>query len=209
MNIRKVLQSVVLLGFVSASWAGAYEDYFKAVELDDSRTVSRLLARGFDPNTPDPNGQVGLFLALRGGSTEVAQVLLAHPELRPDARNPHDETPLMMAALKGVVPAMQALISRGAQVDKPGWTPLHYAASGSSLPALRLLLDRGATVDARSPNGSTPLMLAAQYGSEEAVELLLARGADPAARNQRELGPADFARNAGRESLVRRLEARR
>src|SRR5688500_13957278 len=31
--------------------AGAYDDYFRAVKLDNVKLVSSLLQRGFDPNT--------------------------------------------------------------------------------------------------------------------------------------------------------------
>lgn len=204
--IRNVFYLFVLHAFSVASHAGAYEDFFKAIELDDARTVTRLLQRGFDPNTPDPQGQVGLFLALRGGSEQVVQVLVAHPDLRVDATNTSDETALMMAALRGALDPARRLLDRGARVDRPGWTPLHYAASGPSVPMARLLLERGAPIDARSPNGTTPLMMAARYGTEEAAAFLLERGADASLRNQLDLGAADFARAAGREELAKRLD---
>jgi ankyrin repeat protein len=204
--LRRLLQVIVALAVSGSVHAGSYEDFFKAIELDDARTLTRLLQRGFDPNTPDPQGQVGLFLALRGGSDQVVQVLVVHPDLRVDATNTTDETPLMMAALRGALEPARRLLDRGARVDRPGWAPLHYAASGPSLPMVRLLLDRGAPIDARSPNGTTPLMMAARYGTEEAAALLLERGADASLRNQLDLGAGDFARAAGREALGKRLD---
>ena len=51
--------------------AGAYDDYFRAIEVDNVSELQQLLARGMDPNTVDPKGQHGLFLALRGGSDQV------------------------------------------------------------------------------------------------------------------------------------------
>ena len=205
--IKYLLQIVVTVSLSQLAHAGAYEDYFRAVEVDDARTVTRLLQRGFDPNTPDPQGQVGLFLALRGGSEQVVQVLLAHPELKVDATNTSDETPLMMAALRGALDPARRLLERGAQVERPGWTPLHYAASGPNVAVVKLLLDRGSPINARSPNGTTPLMMAARYGTEESALLLLDRGADATLRNQLDLGAADFARAVGREALARRLDA--
>jgi ankyrin repeat protein len=204
--LKRILQLVALLAFSMGAHAGAYEDFFRAIELDDARTLTRLLQRGFDPNTPDPQGQVGLFLALRGGSDQAVQVLLAHPELKADATNTTDETPLMMAALRGAMEPAMRLIERGARLDRSGWTPLHYAASGPSTAMVKMLLDRGAPIDARSPNGTTPLMMAARYGVEEAAALLLERGADAALLNQLDLSAADFARAAGRDGLVKRLE---
>lgn len=197
---------ILAIGISSAS-AGSYEDYFRAVSADDARTVSLLLERGFDPNSPDERGQVGLYLALREGSLKVAATLLAHPGLKVDAVNAADETPLMMAALRGNPEWTQRLIDRGAQVNRSGWTPLHYAASGPEPKLLTLLLDRGAAIEAPSPNRTTPLMMAAKYGAPDAAEVLLARGADPKARNALGLSAADFARQAGREALAARLDA--
>jgi hypothetical protein len=204
--LKRVSQLLLVLCFSVSSHGGAYEDFFRAIELDDSRTVSRLLQRGFDPNTPDPQGQVGLFLALRGGSAQVVQVLLAHPELKADAANTTEETPLMMAALRGELEPARRLLERGASLERPGWTPLHYAASGPNPALVKLLLDRGSPIDARSPNGTTPLMMAARYGAEESAALLLERGADVGLRNQLDLAAADFARAVGREALARRLD---
>jgi ankyrin repeat protein len=158
-----------------------------------------------DPNALDPRGQHGLFLALRGGSGKAFRTLLQHPDIRVDASNANGESPLMMAALRADLDAMKALIARGAQVARPGWTPLHYAASSPSAAPVRLLLDQGATVDARAPNGNTPLMLAARYGHEDSVNLLLERGADRSLRNERKLDAADYARLDGREAVAQRL----
>ena len=65
-----IIYLTVALGVCSAQ-AGAYEDFFKAIERDDARTVSALLQRGFDPNTRDEEGQVPLYLALRSPSPKV------------------------------------------------------------------------------------------------------------------------------------------
>jgi uncharacterized protein len=180
--------------------------FFRAVNIDNSRSVRELLAAGFDPNTADPRGQRPLYLALRDESVQVAALLLAHPALNVDATNEANETPLMMAALKGQLDWAQRLIERGAAVNRSGWTPLHYAASGPEPRMLALLLERGASIEAPSPNRTTALMMAARYGDERAVELLLARGADPRARNDLGLNAADFAQRGGRESLAERLK---
>ncbi len=203
--IRLLLQIFVAIHISSAS-AGSYEDFFRAVNVDDARTVSGLLARGFDPNTVDENGQVGLYLAFRTGAPKVVSLLLDHPGIKPDLENAAGETPLMMAALRGEVPAMKVLVERGGQINRRGWTPLHYAASGPSLEALQFLLDRGAAVEAPSPNGTTAVMMAARYGSDEATWALVKHGASLVARNDKGLNAADFARLGGREKLAAALE---
>lgn len=191
----------------SVSHAQPTVDFFRAIHIDDAGAVKRLLDRGFDPNAVDDKGQVGLYLAFRDESPKAAAALLAHPQTRIDAVNKADETPLMMAALRGQLDGARQLLDRGAGLNRPGWTPLHYAASGPEPRMVALLLERGAQVEALSPNRTTPLMMAARYGPEDAVDLLLARGASLRARNDAGLGAADFAELAGRDSLAARLKA--
>jgi uncharacterized protein len=202
---RYLVYLVALVGF-SVARAGAYEDFFAAVGADDDRTVTRLLERGFDPNSRDPQGQTGLILALRDDLPRVAEALWKSPQLDVNTRNASDENALMMAALRGRLDWMQRLLARGAAAHKEGWSPIHYAASGPEAKAVQLLLDRGAPLEAQSPTKNTPLLMAARYGAEASVDLLLARGASATTKNDRNLDAIDMARNSGREFLVERLE---
>ena len=193
---------------VSGARAGAYEDFFKAMAVDDGGTVQALLQRGFDPNSRNESGQTPLYLALRDGNFKVAEALLARPDLRQDLLNANGESALMMAGLKGHADWVKRLIDRGARIegaDTRAWTALHYAATGPSTAALQLLLAKGAQIDARSPNGSTALMMAARYGAETSVAVLLDKGADARLLNDMQLGAADFARLGGREALAAQL----
>ena len=153
-----------------------------AIKRDDAQAINVLLSRGFDPNTLDPKGLNGLYLALRDQSLKAAGVLIAWPKTDVEIRTAEDESPLMMASLKGNLDLVRKLIDRGADVNKPGWAPLHYAATNGHLKIMELLLDENAYIDAESPNGTTPLMMAAHYGSAAAVKLLLEAGADPTIR---------------------------
>jgi ankyrin repeat protein len=206
MNRFKKLLYLILAVVSFSSYAGAYDDFFRAVGLDDDRAVQRLLAQGFDPNASDPKGQPALTIAMRDGSTKVAEALWRSPQLDVDRLNASAESALMMAALHGRVEWMRRLLERGARPHREGWSPIHYAATGPQPAAVALMLDRGAPIDARSPNGTTPLMMAARYGVEGSVDLLLARGADATRRNDLQLDAIDFARQGGRDFLVERLQ---
>jgi ankyrin repeat protein len=195
--LRYPFYLIVFIGF-NLSHAGSYDDYFQAIRQDDAATVRALLQRGFDVNTISPTGEHGLLLALRGPSLKVAQLLLAWPKLQPESRSSADESPLMLAALHGLLPECQRLIALGADVNKPGWAPLHYAATRGHVAVMLLLLDEHAYIDAASPNGTTPLMMAAHYGTPSAVKLLLEAGADPMLKNDLGLTAMDFAHRANR-----------
>jgi hypothetical protein len=188
-----------------AAQANPTVDYFRAINIDRPQLVLDLIKQGVDPNVLSEQGQSGLYLALRDDSPAVAQALLKLDVVNVNVRNAAGETPLMMAALRQNLPAMQQLLARGAVVNQDGWTPLHYAATGGSEAAMDLLLARGAELNARSPNGSTPLMMAARYGSQEGARFLLSRGANARLRNDQRLSAADFARAAQRPQLAEEL----
>lgn len=214
-NFKK---SIVFIGFFSFSFlslAGSYEDFFKAVQFDDVRTVQSLLQRGFDPNTVNPAGHSGLMLAVREPSLKVAEVLAGWPQTKVEVRNDKDESPLMLAALKGHLALVKKLVERDADVNKTGWTALHYAASGGHTQVIDFLLENSAYIDAESPNGTTPLMMAAMYGSPESVKLLIQAGADLNVKNMVGMTALDFAVRADRqnskeliETALQRLAAR-
>ena len=203
--MRKYFKFTAYLVFIigiSVARAGSYEDFFVAIKQDNPQAVTALLARGFDPNTVDPNGMHGLYLALREPSLKVAEVLIAWPKTNLEWRTPQDESPLMMAALRGHTELAKRLVARGADVNKTGWTPLHYAATHGHLAIMELLLEEHAYIDAESPNGTTPLMMAAHYGTPEAVKLLLVTGADASLKNQQGLTAVDFAHRGGRKDAA-------
>lgn len=205
-NIKKTIYLIVLIGF-NIAFAGSYDDFFIAIKQDDAGTLKELLTRGFDANTIDPNGQHGLYLALREPSPKAAQVLIDWPKTNVNVLNAKDESPLMMAALKGQQELADKLIRKGADINKTGWTPLHYAASSGHLAIISLLLENSAYIDAESPNGSTPLMMAAMYGTPAAVKLLLKEGADPQLKNQQGLTALQFAQRGNRVDSVDAIAA--
>jgi ankyrin repeat protein len=196
---------IVFIGVNSAK-AGAYEDFFKAIEFDQPQVILNLLKRGFDPNTPDKQGQPALIAAIRKPSPKSAEVLIRWPKTKLNAQNPHDETPLMMAAFENQIGLAKLLIEKGADVNKTGWTPLHYAATKGHVEMMKLLLEMHAYIDAESPNGTTPLMMAAHYGTALATKLLLDEGADPTPKNEKGLSALDFALNGPEKNSVELVE---
>lgn len=203
----------ILLLLAGSAFAGALDDFFVAVKEDDTRTVTNLLFRGFDPNSVDARGYTGLLYAAREGSLKVATLLLSQNKTLVEARTPQDENVLMMAALAGHEQLAKTLIGKGADVNKPGWAPLHYAATKGHVGITKLLLEHHAYIDAESPNKSTPLMMAAMYGTFDVVKLLVEEGADVSLKNEKGLTALDFAKIGKQPDsevyLAKLLQARR
>ncbi len=186
--------------------------FFRAAQVNNAATIKPLLARGLDPNVREPErGETGLIVALRNDAMDVFKLLLAQPKIQLEAHAGNGNTALMMAAFKKNKPAVLALIGKGAQVNRPGWTALHYAAAAGDIEIIRLLLEHHAYIDAESPTKVTPLMLAAREGQEEAVKVLLEEGADASLRDSGfRLDAAEFAEKAEKPWIakaIRQFEA--
>ena len=189
--------------------AGAYDDYFKAVRMDDVKAVRSLLQRGFDPNTvEEERGDTGLILALREDSAKVFDLLLNTRDVNLDARARNGDSALMIAAYKGKLDAVSALLDKGAEPNQTGWAALHYAAAAGNNPVVQLLLDKSAYIDAESPNQTTPIMMAARGGHILTVKLLLDEGADVTLKNGAGMTALDFARAGGFNDIVEGLTYR-
>lgn len=185
----------------------SYDEWFHAIRLDDTRRVKNLLDRGFDPATIEPERfDTGLIHAVRHKSHKVFHLLLSTPGVDLDARSRNGDTALMLAAFQSETAMAMALIDKGAQVNRPGWTALHYAAASGNREIIRRLLEASAYIDAESPNRTTPLMMAARAGHAEAVKLLLDEGADPRLKNELGLSAAEFARAQGHRELAKFLD---
>lgn len=214
MRIRAYLRDAVFVLALLAllpgiGFAGAYDDFFRAVKLDDAGQVKSLLARGFDPNTVEPErGDTGLVLAVREGSMKVFDVLLNARGVNPEIRIKNGDTALMIAAYKRNRPAVEALLAKGAEVNRPGWTALHYAAAAGDNDIVSLLLAKSAYIDAESPNKTTPIMMAARGGHIYTVKLLLDEGADATLKNELGMTAIDFAKKYEHNDIAEGLAYR-
>ena len=131
-------------------------------------------------------------------------------------RNERGETPLHVAAIRGDVQKLRALISQGADVNTedyagisiaiklqstfltnfnslPGWTPLHEAANRGLGSVARELLKNGAKVNVTGLDGVTPLHDASVNGHENLVAILLRYGANPSLKTSSNKTALDLA----------------
>jgi ankyrin repeat protein len=115
--------------------------------------------------------------------------------------------PMVRAAEAGDVPAVRALLGRGADVDSVTngrfpWTPLMHAASRGNLDLCRLLLGRGANPRAEDLDSFTPITLAAAEGHWDVVTLLAEHGASGVYADGHGETALSYAQEAGRDDLV-------
>jgi uncharacterized protein len=203
--VKRALLTALALLAMAAARAAPIDELVTAAELNDPRTVLSLLLKGVDPNQPDSRGRKAIFIAVTEDSQRALESLLASPLTQVDEANAEGETPLMLAAIRGSLPVVQALVKRGAAINRKGWTPLHYACSGPDNGVAAFLIAQGAELNARSENGTTPLMMAARYGNSDLVPLLIKAGAEPRAANEQELTVVDFAERGGRDVMAKEL----
>src|SRR5690349_449402 len=90
---RTVLQSFVLVAAMAAGVMpaqaapdnGKTADFFRAVQMDDARTVESLLGM-VDPNVQNPlGGEPALVIAVRENAMKALDALLAYPGTQVDA----------------------------------------------------------------------------------------------------------------------------
>jgi ankyrin repeat protein len=207
--LRLLAVSVLAAGLPGIALAGAYDDYFRAVKLDDIKLVRSLLQRGFDPNTVDEErGETGLIIAVREDANKVFELLFNTKDVNLNARARNGDSALMIAAYKGKYDTVQALLDKGAEPNQTGWAALHYAAAVGNNQIVQLLLDHSAYIDAESPNQTTPIMMAARGGHILTVKLLLDEGADLTLKNGAGMTALDFARAGGFKDIVEGLTYR-
>lgn len=186
----------------------ATDAFIQAVKFNARSRVEELLAQGENPNACDTADTPMLVLALHEDAFDVASLLIHQPNINFEQSNRHQETALMMAALKGQLAIVKDIVQRGAEIDRPGWSPLHYAASNGHLEIVRYLIEQGAHVDAASPNHTTPLMMAARGGYIHIVKLLLDVDADIFLKNDLDLTAADFAERYQQKEIAQGLHSR-
>ncbi len=96
--------------------------------------------------------KAAVFHAAYHGNGEILRLLLG-AGADPDVRNEYKETPLIVAAEKGHLDAVSALISGEANVERKcdGYTALHCAVRGGHVDVVDALLSASATLSTRDP----------------------------------------------------------
>ena len=170
-----------------------------------------LLSAGANPNLAAANRDFPITLASRMNRLHVVRALIEH-RARVDSHDRDNNSALLYAAMRGSLPAVQALIDAGASdaAGEDDRTALMFAVLETSkehLDVTKALLRAGAPVNTRDDAGETALMLAAEAGNGKAVKRLLKAGADRTLVNKEGKSATDLARENGHDRVVALLEA--
>ncbi|XP_030701773.2 ankyrin repeat domain-containing protein 31 [Globicephala melas] len=121
-------------------------------------------------------------------------------------RNARGESRLHLAARRGNLSLVKALIESGADVnlkDNAGWTPLHEAASTGCNDIIVELLKASANVNCENVDGILPLHGAVANNHLKAAEILLQHGANPNQKDQKQKTALDEADDKNMKELLK------
>jgi len=165
------------------SWNAEYTSVLaSAVQNDQVEEVALLLARGADPNGPGywptlhlavENGNIGIVNALFAAGAKIDPKDTTHTPLYYTSD----------VALMRLLVEHGANIEGHGYASNEDYTPLMQSAGNNALPAVQFLLSHGADPNIHTGRGTTALMLAAQKANADVVRYLLDHGADIHARN--------------------------
>lgn len=180
-----------------------------AAQEGDLKRIRLLLADGAnvdaeigDEWTPFPMAAQDYF------DTETAKTLFGQ-SATPATSAGQSWTALMIAAIKGHLDAVRALVEHGAQVNalnNQGWTALRFAVSMDETEILRALLDAGADANIADHEGTTALIQAAAENIFASLKMLLSAGADLHLKDHKDQTALMIAERQGHTEIIELLK---
>ncbi|MBN2424087.1 MAG: ankyrin repeat domain-containing protein [Calditrichaceae bacterium] len=150
---------------------------FRAVSCPDTIILKLFLDRISDVNIIEINRETPLHRACREAKYTSAKKLLIKGA-SVNARDNHDNTPLLLAACADNPEIIKLLVQHGAEINaanKDGETALHTAAINNQNDAVKYLMDKGANPNLMNKNSYTPLHAAIFAGNEKVINTFIER----------------------------------
>ncbi|XP_053343287.1 ankyrin repeat and SAM domain-containing protein 6-like [Clarias gariepinus] len=132
------------------------------------------------PQPDDEKKRPDVFSALKLGNSQLVKEILEEDPSQVNLANADGASPLMIAAVSGLLEVVQLLVERNADIDKQdgahGWTALMQATYHGNKDVVKYLLSQGADVNLRAKNGYTAfdLVMLLNDPDTELVRLLAA-----------------------------------
>lgn len=165
----------------------------KAIQLDLSATLKRLLAKKIDVTATTNSGHTPLEVAMPRDS-----------KLRQKTTTGLWRNREVSATTQEYTPCLKLLLDSLSESDINRGEMLFEATKDGRPDIVQLLLNKGArpSVQSKIFNQRTPLHWAAEKGFQRIVELLLQHGSDANNQDRRGFTPMHYAATAGREEIV-------
>ncbi|KAI4231971.1 MAG: hypothetical protein L6R40_007558 [Gallowayella cf. fulva] len=170
---------------VEAHAAGAGTALYTAATKGKADMVKVLLSHGANPNNRPSGAEPALYKALSKQYHDIVELLLRVDNLKIDDTPPGGSTTMYLAAMKGNLQIVKALLTAGAKADaKPpgGNTAMFEAAKKGNYEVCQVLLEKGAEVDAKRSGGDTALHTIVGKQDVDLIRLLLDHGASTSAK---------------------------
>eukprot|EP01062_Namystynia_karyoxenos_P008170 TRINITY_DN12870_c0_g1_i1.p1 TRINITY_DN12870_c0_g1~~TRINITY_DN12870_c0_g1_i1.p1 ORF type:complete len:230 (+),score=42.99 TRINITY_DN12870_c0_g1_i1:101-790(+) len=152
-----------------------------------------------------------LFHAANQGDVDQCQVLIIEGCADVNYRNTLGESPVHIAAMRGVSSVLELLLGYGGdpnvqqRQELGGRTPLHAAVERGHIRVVETLLSAHADPNIPDASGQLPLHYAARQGNEAIAELLMCHGSCLDVADNHGKTPAHYAVDRGAQVLVARL----
>ena len=186
--------------------------YFAAVKNSDFITVENLLKNNIDINIKDANNETGIIIATDRNDIAMVKLFLEHGANVNIASHKIDNTPIMIASVKGYADIVQFLIEKSNPdmtiLNGYGGTALIPACERGHVDVVKLLLERtNVKVNHINKPGWTAMLEAIVFSNggksqQEIVRLLLAHGADKNIADKNGITPLEHAKKKGFKELV-------
>jgi hypothetical protein len=150
----------------------------RAMHAGFEKIAAKLLFESVEWNhrLPDILGRSTIHIAVETGCLQILRRLLEQNPEACDLRDDLQRTPLLIAAWKGQLAALDMLLEAGADVtsrDLSNRTSLNYACSQGNVPIVEKLLAKGADVADSTMDNLPALCEAATHGHYEVCLVLL------------------------------------
>jgi len=186
--------------------------YFTAVRNGDLITLENQFKNNIDINIKDAHSETGVIIATDRNDIAMVKLFLEHGADINIASDKIDNTPIMIASVKGYADIVQLLIEKSNPdmtiLNGYGGTALIPACERGHVNVVKLLLEKtNVKVNHINKPGWTALLEAIVLSNggksqQEIVRLLLAQGADKNIADKNGITPLEHAQKKGFKELV-------
>lgn len=150
---------------------------YRAVHIGDLDQIKRHLFWGTDVNTPGPDGNYPLHVAVSQGRVAIARELLRHGA-GPNARDAIGRTPLHVALASGKVPAARMLLEKQADDDLQALLFDLVREHAADRDTLDFLMQQDVDINQTDRDGRPALHFAIAAGNVKLAKRMIIAGAD-------------------------------